>query len=625
VWTKRAYRSEDGVVKSIQTGPTPGNGLVQNLAYAFDGLGNLTSRSDGAQTETFTYDNLNRLETTTVTGPGGSGQTATTYLGNGNIQTKTSIDGTSSTYSYDANKPHAVRHAFEYTHAYDANGNLTSRSKGTEAWALRYTGFDKPRWMTKTDGPTTVGSEFLYNASRSRVIQLEYNTVDGSGVPSHYVRKRVYGLGPVLEANYDNAAASGAADWKLKKVRLYVSGPDGTIGAREFDVTSGAAGTEKALVYHHDHLGSTQSITPWGVGNALAANATGESGRYSEDPWGARRNPFTWTGVPPADTDNGGAQGLTPRGFTGHEMLDDLGFVHMNGRIYDPLLGRFLSADVLVQAPSSLQSFNRYSYVLNNPLSLTDPSGFTYQMYQEPVVLEGYKKLGGMVVESIVDSYNNGKAHAEAGAKEFANASNSSTPGLDRSIGTLHMLVMLGAAVDTASALTPEGKGKQIATGAVEKVAVKAEAAVSRAVSKAEGVVAKMEGKAATLEKRIEGVATGADSKIKPNPAGSKGAPDHVKATNNEVDRLTKKYEGNPDVEIRSNKSVKDIDDSLTRKPDVAVVDTKEGKILEVSEVARTNQDGTLVPRERAKLPEYEKREIPTNVTKLPKKAKWDE
>jgi len=289
------------------------------------------------------------------------------------------------------------------------------------------------------------------------------------------------------------------------------------------------------------------------------------------------------------------------------------------------LLGRFLSADVLVQAPSSLQSFNRYSYVLNNPLSLTDPSGFTYQMYQEPVVLEGYKKLGGMVVESIVDSYNNGKAHAEAGAKEFANASNSSTPGLDRSIGTLHMLVMLGAAVDTASALTPEGKGKQIATGAVEKVAVKAEAAVSRAVSKAEGVVAKMEGKAATLEKRIEGVATGADSKIKPNPAGSKGAPDHVKATNNEVDRLTKKYEGNPDVEIRSNKSVKDIDDSLTRKPDVAVVDTKEGKILEVSEVARTNQDGTLVPRERAKLPEYEKREIPTNVTKLPKKAKWDE
>jgi hypothetical protein len=48
----------------------------------------------------------------------------------------------------------------------------------------------------------------------------------------------------------------------------------------------------------------------------------------------------------------------------------------MNGRIYDPLLGRFLSADLVVQAPGSLQSYNRYSYVMNNPLTLTDPTGF---------------------------------------------------------------------------------------------------------------------------------------------------------------------------------------------------------------------------------------------------------
>jgi hypothetical protein len=52
-------------------------------------------------------------------------------------------------------------------------------------------------------------------------------------------------------------------------------------------------------------------------------------------------------------------------------------FVHMNGRIYDPLLGRFLSADLMVTNPGSLQSYNRYSYVGNNPLSLVDPSGFT--------------------------------------------------------------------------------------------------------------------------------------------------------------------------------------------------------------------------------------------------------
>jgi len=75
-------------------------------------------------------------------------------------------------------------------------------------------------------------------------------------------------------------------------------------------------------------------------------------------------------------SDDGGADSLTPRGYTGHEMLDDLGLVHMNGRIYDPLLGRFLSADPVVQFPGSLQSYNRYSYVMNNPLTLTDPTGY---------------------------------------------------------------------------------------------------------------------------------------------------------------------------------------------------------------------------------------------------------
>jgi RHS repeat-associated protein len=63
-------------------------------------------------------------------------------------------------------------------------------------------------------------------------------------------------------------------------------------------------------------------------------------------------------------------------GFTGHHQLDAHNLVHMGGRVYDPALGRFLSADILVQAPYDTQSFNRYSYVLNNPLSLNDPSGY---------------------------------------------------------------------------------------------------------------------------------------------------------------------------------------------------------------------------------------------------------
>ena len=191
--------------------------------------------------------------------------------------------------------------------------------------------------------------------------------------------KRVYGLGPTLEANYEAQTPSASPTWVLKKVRIYVSGPDGVIGTREFDSTSAttAAGNEKALVYHHDHLGSIVGITPFGsTATAFAADTAGKSGRFSEDAWGQRRDPLDWVGAPTTATDDGGPDSLTPRGFTGHEMLDDLGLVHMNGRIYDPLLGRFLSADIVVQAPASLQAFNRYSYVYNNPLSLTDPSGF---------------------------------------------------------------------------------------------------------------------------------------------------------------------------------------------------------------------------------------------------------
>jgi RHS repeat-associated protein len=68
----------------------------------------------------------------------------------------------------------------------------------------------------------------------------------------------------------------------------------------------------------------------------------------------------------------------TPRGFTGHEHLDGVALIHMNGRVYDPMLGRFLSADPIVQFPKSTQGLNRYTYTNNNPLSYTDPSGFFF-------------------------------------------------------------------------------------------------------------------------------------------------------------------------------------------------------------------------------------------------------
>ncbi len=70
---------------------------------------------------------------------------------------------------------------------------------------------------------------------------------------------------------------------------------------------------------------------------------------------------------------------ITNRGYTGHEEIAEVALIHMNGRIYDQELGRFLSADPFVQAPFQTFSFNRYTYVNNNPLKYTDPSGYYFQ------------------------------------------------------------------------------------------------------------------------------------------------------------------------------------------------------------------------------------------------------
>ncbi|MDX3775759.1 RHS repeat-associated core domain-containing protein [Chromatiaceae bacterium AAb-1] len=88
---------------------------------------------------------------------------------------------------------------------------------------------------------------------------------------------------------------------------------------------------------------------------------------------------------------------LTHRGFTGHQQVDHAGIIHMGGRIYDSHLGRFLQADPFVQAPGNSQSLNRYSYVLNNPLSYTDPSGYFFSKLWKAV-----KPIIGIIVVAVV-------------------------------------------------------------------------------------------------------------------------------------------------------------------------------------------------------------------------------
>ena len=91
----------------------------------------------------------------------------------------------------------------------------------------------------------------------------------------------------------------------------------------------------------------------------------------SYDAWGRLRDPSGQTAYAPGSEPSL----LLGRGYTGHEHLAQFGLINMNARLYDPALGRFLSPDPFVQAPDFSQSFNRYSYCLNNPLKYTDPTG----------------------------------------------------------------------------------------------------------------------------------------------------------------------------------------------------------------------------------------------------------
>jgi len=119
--------------------------------------------------------------------------------------------------------------------------------------------------------------------------------------------------------------------------------------------------------FNFDHLGSTGAISDeeGHVGNTSGS----DSGVLSYDPWGARRAPDG----SPADPASFNLQ-VGHREFTGHETIPEVGLVNMNGRVYDPMIGRFLSPDSSVQTPNDLQDYNRYSYVLNNPLSFTAPT-----------------------------------------------------------------------------------------------------------------------------------------------------------------------------------------------------------------------------------------------------------
>jgi RHS repeat-associated protein len=338
----RTYDAVTGWLGTIQAGV--GGGLtLQNQAYLYDEMGNVTERQDNnlGLTENFYFDNLYRLDHSTL---GGLTNLQMGYDSMGDITSKSDV-ASGATWTYDPVRKHAVTQAGSsaFTYSYDGNGNVSSRngsiigstsynypsgvSTATESATFDY-GPDRQRWRMVYTGPT--GNETTYYAT------------------------------PMFEVVHTAS---------LTDYRHYIF-----VGGRAVMQLSRSVNGVAQRPLLTDHQGSISSIMH-GTGTSFVDE--------SFTPYGNRREASTWTGNP-TSTELANMSSITRQGYTFQTVLATMHLNHMNGRIEDSITGRFLSPDPHVPHPGSTQSFNRYSYVENNPVSLVDPTGFSDSGHGSP-------------------------------------------------------------------------------------------------------------------------------------------------------------------------------------------------------------------------------------------------
>jgi len=255
----------------------------------------------------------------------------------------------------------------------EKNGNIqykTDISSSTPD-AFQY-GPTKPYALAEVHEPTKNYLEFIEGQNQS----IAYNAFDKTDYINQGNKRLKFVYGPDQSRKIMKTFAWENGDWALKKTKYYILGnteievDNVTNETRTLNFVYGTAileqtPTEEKLYYlHKDYQGTTLAVTDES-GDVLQ--------RYAYDPWGRRRDPGSWRNYTATEIEQ--QNFLFARGYTGHEHLDEFGLINMNGRMYDPLLGRMLSPDNYVQAPGNSQNFNRYSYAMNNPLVYTDPDG----------------------------------------------------------------------------------------------------------------------------------------------------------------------------------------------------------------------------------------------------------
>jgi RHS repeat-associated protein len=380
VVANNGYQSGTGRLTLSQAGPvTSAVPTIVDQSYSWDSLGNLLSRSDnignpstGGVSETFQYDNLNRLSAYQVGSAalGSEFQRTTTLSFNaiGSLLAKSDLG----TYRYGTSgqaQPHVPKTVAGSTFTPDAHGNILTADAGKYR-TFTYTQFNR---VATAAGPAG-GPQYTwaYDELQQRVKETRVNA-EGTRTLTY-----LHPAGNLGQLLFEREELAGTSPYSQNRHFLGIGGTTQAV------ITTGAtipslgnslsptfnstlAGTNVEF-WHKDHLGSLIATSD---SNGAATD------RYAYDPFGKNRDTngsYDASGALRMDwrADGSGAS----RGFTGHEQRDDLGIVNMNGRIFDASMGLFIQADSKVPDPSNLQSYNRYGYAHNNPLNATDPSGF---------------------------------------------------------------------------------------------------------------------------------------------------------------------------------------------------------------------------------------------------------
>ena len=323
----KTYFPETNLLKS-----TTSNG-IQSFEYAYDQLGNMTDRYDHLHKisnvslhEHFTYDYRNQLKTITKNG---ILQCEMFYDNLGNISNKTDVGDL---YCITPGNPYQLNEIIPdnlFRPDYKALQNIT------------YTDFNKVDSITSDQYTLKIN----YGLGNDRITQKQYAR-NGSGATLLSTKTYIGGLTEIIELRDSSSTTIN-----------YINSPEGLV-AIEITKSTGSKDWYWAFT---DHLGSITS---------LVRESDGQKFEMSFDAWGNRRDPATWVNYSTAQPDF-----IIDRGFTGHEHLDIFNLINMNGRVYDPVIARFLSPDGFIQAPGLAQNYNGYIYCLNNPLIYTDPSG----------------------------------------------------------------------------------------------------------------------------------------------------------------------------------------------------------------------------------------------------------